>query len=293
MLITLCRSSNVLGIHRAVIGLIDGVAETTASLLKVYTGALSDRLRARKWLAVTGYAISAAAKPFLYGANSWGWVLGVRFADRVGKGIRNPPRDALVAASTHPDQRGLAFGLHRAGDTLGAFIGIAVAAAVIWRCGGALEPPERHSGGSVAQHPPAVLAVIVLAAGAHEARTPAAPRQAPRPPLSGLDSRFKYFMAVVVLFTLGNSSDAFIVLRGQERGLSVLQVMGMLITFTLVYAVLSGPLGAFSDRLGRRRIILIGWFVYALVYFGLSQDGWQVGRSLPRMGSTTLPRKAS
>src|SRR3990172_12848046 len=124
--------SNVLGVRMAFIGLIDGVAETTASLIKIYSGALSDRIGKRKWLAVLGYAISTVAKPFLYFANSWGWVLGVRFADRVGKGIRTAPRDALVAASTDTGSRGFAFGLHRAGDTAGAFIGTGMAALIIW-----------------------------------------------------------------------------------------------------------------------------------------------------------------
>ena len=117
--------SNVLGVRMAFIGLIDGVAETTASLLKIYSGALSDKIGKRKWLAVLGYAISTIAKPFLYFATTWGWVLAVRFSDRVGKGIRTAPRDALVAASTDVNNRGFAFGLHRAGDTAGAFIGFA------------------------------------------------------------------------------------------------------------------------------------------------------------------------
>ena len=124
--------SNVLGVRTAIIGLIDGVAETTASLLKIYSGALSDKLGKRKWLTVLGYSLSTIAKPFLYIANAWGWVLGVRFADRVGKGIRTAPRDALVADSIEPGQRGLAFGLHRAGDTLGAFIGLGLAALIVW-----------------------------------------------------------------------------------------------------------------------------------------------------------------
>src|SRR5512133_1043412 len=124
--------ANVLGVRTAVIGLIDGVAETTASLTKIASGMLSDKLGKRKWLTVAGYSLSTISKPFLYFANAWGWVLGVRFADRVGKGIRTAPRDALIADSIDPSQRGLAFGLHRAGDTLGAFIGLAGAAAIVW-----------------------------------------------------------------------------------------------------------------------------------------------------------------
>src|ERR1044071_377320 len=125
--------ANVLGVRTAVIGLIDGIAETTASLVKIISGMLSDKLGKRKWLTVAGYSLSTVAKPFLYFANAWGWMLGVRFADRVGKGIRTAPRDALIADSVDKDQRGFAFGLHRAGDTAGAFLGIGIAALIIWR----------------------------------------------------------------------------------------------------------------------------------------------------------------
>ena len=281
--------ANVLGVRTAVIGLIDGVAETTASLLKIYSGALSDKLGKRKWLTVAGYALSTIAKPFLYIANAWGWVLGVRFADRVGKGIRTAPRDALVADSIEPTQRGLAFGFHRAGDTLGAFLGLGLAAAIVWLTQSQAEFLTRSTFqlAILVSIIPAVLAVIVLALGARDiiARSPAAQSKGGLEAgavegrgLRGMDSRFKYFLLVVVLFTLGNSSDAFIVLRGQERGLNVLQVMLMVMTFNFIYAILAGPLGALSDKIGRRRLILFGWLAYGLVYLGfaLSNTGWQV-----------------
>ncbi len=271
--------SNVLGVRTAVIGLIDGVAETTASLLKIYSGALSDKLGKRKWLTVAGYSLSTLAKPFLYIANTWGWVLGVRFADRVGKGIRTAPRDALVADSVEPAQRGLAFGLHRAGDTLGAFLGLGLAALIVWLTQAQAESLTRSTFqiAILVSIVPAVLAVLVLALGARDVAK-ANPSAAPSLSLKGFDSRFKYFLLVVILFTLGNSSDSFIVLRGQERGLNVLQVMFMVMTFNFIYAVLAGPLGALSDRIGRRRLILFGWFAYGLVYLGfaLSRTGWQV-----------------
>lgn len=271
--------ANVLGVGTAVIGLIDGVAETTASLLKIYSGALSDKLGQRKWLTVAGYAISTIAKPFLYIANAWGWVMGVRFADRVGKGIRTAPRDALVADSIDPSQRGLAFGFHRAGDTLGAFVGLGVAAAIVWLTQSQAELLTRSTFqlAILVSVIPAVLAVIVLALGAHEVGK-GKPASAPALSLKGFDSRFKTFLVIIVLFTLGNSSDSFIVLRGQERGLNVLQVMLMVMSFNFVYALLAGPLGALSDKIGRRRLILFGWLAYGLVYLGfaLSQTGWQV-----------------
>lgn len=272
--------SNILGVRTAIIGLIDGVAETAASLLKIYSGALSDRLGARKWLAVLGYGLSTVAKPFLYFASTWGWVLGVRFADRTGKGIRTAPRDALVAASTDERSRGLAFGLHRAGDTAGAFLGIGIAALIIWltQTNQALLSAATFRTAVLVSIIPAVLAVVVLALGAREVAVPDSGSRTMRLSLKGLDARFRYFLLAVVLFTLGNSSDSFIVLRAQERGLSVLGTMFMLMTFTAVYALTSGPLGALSDRVGRRRLIIGGWLAYGLVYLGLSlaHAGWQI-----------------
>ncbi len=272
--------ANVLGAGTAIIGLIDGVAETTASLMKIYSGALSDKLGGRKWLAVGGYALSAAAKPFLYFAQAWGWVLGVRFADRAGKGIRTAPRDALVADSIDEGQRGLAFGVHRAGDTAGAFVGLGLAALIVWLTErGAADLTRRTFQIAVlASIVPAFFAVIVLAAGAKDVVPAGAARAPARLTLAGMDRRFNLFLLVLVLFTLGNSSDSFVILLGQNRGLDVVQIMLMLMTFNLVYASLAGPLGSLSDRIGRRKLIIAGWIAYGLVYLGfaLSHAGWQV-----------------
>ncbi|MDP1779110.1 MAG: MFS transporter [Anaerolineales bacterium] len=272
--------SNVLGVRMAFIGLIDGVAETTASLVKIYSGALSDKIGKRKWLAVLGYAISTVAKPFLFFANSWGWVLGVRFSDRVGKGIRTAPRDALVAASTDASNRGFAFGLHRAGDTAGAFIGIGIAALIIWltQTNEALLSVNTFRIAVLASVVPAVLAVIVLALGATDLAGAGKGSGTMRLSLKGINPRFKSFLFIMILFTLGNSSDSFIILRAQERGLNVLQTMFMLMTFTATYTFLSSPLGALSDRVGRRKLIIGGWLAYAFVYLGfaLASAGWQI-----------------
>lgn len=272
--------ANVLGVRTAVVGLIEGVAETTASLLKVYSGNLSDRLGKRKSLAVLGYGLSALAKPFLYFATTWGWVLGVRFSDRVGKGLRTAPRDALLAGSVKDERRGLAFGLHRAGDTAGAFTGLAIATLIIWLSQSGQAELIRSTFQKVvlASVIPGLLAVIILAVGAREVAG------APQKKTSlifnwrSMDRRFRAFLIVVILFTLGNSSDAFIILLGQARGLNVLQVMGMLLTFNAIYASLSGPAGALSDRIGRQKLVLVGWLVYGLIYLGLAsaRTGLQV-----------------
>jgi MFS family permease len=271
--------ANVLNAGTAVIGLIEGLAETTASLMKIYSGALSDKLGKRKWITVVGYGLSTISKPFMYFAATWEAVLGVRVADRLGKGIRTAPRDALVAASIDEKQRGLAFGLHRAGDTAGAFFGLAIAAGIVWSTQAAAIDLTRRTFQIAVLFSivPAVLAVIVLAIGARDVAGEGKSK-VPTLSLKGMDNRFKVFMLVLVLFTLGNSSDAFIILRGQERGLDVIQIMLMLMTFNLVYSVLAGPLGALSDKIGRRRLIIGGWIAYGLVYLGfaLSHTGWQI-----------------
>jgi len=271
--------ANVLGVKTNVIGLIEGVAETTSSLLKVFSGYWSDRLGKRKSLTVLGYALSSASKPFLFFTTTWPGVLVVRFMDRVGKGIRTAPRDALIADSIDEHHRGLAFGLHRAGDTAGAVLGLVIALLAVTLTQSQAVSLSRDTFQTIVliSIVPAVLAVVVLALGAREVPITAR-HEAPTLSLRGLDRRFKTFLIIVVIFTLGNSADAFLILRAQERGLSVTGVLGMLITFNVVYALVSGPAGALSDRLGRRRLILFGWGARGLVYLGfaLAQTGWQV-----------------
>lgn len=270
---------NVLGVRTSVIGLIEGVAEATASLLKIFSGWLSDRLGGRKWVAVAGYGISALAKPFFYVAGSWGTAAAARWGDRVGKGVRTAPRDALIADSITAAQRGLAFGLHRAADTAGAVVGLLLAMFVVW---------QTQAGSAVLNRPtfqtivllslvPAGLAVLVLAVGARDVPLEGQ-RERPRLMLRGLGRPFLTFLFIVGLFDLGNSADAFLVLRAQERGLSVLGVLGMLATFNLIYALISTPAGSLSDRIGRTRLLLGGWILYALIYFGFARA--QTGRQV-------------
>jgi MFS family permease len=269
--------AGVLGTRTGAIGLIEGVAETTSSLVKVFSGRLSDALGRRKSLAVLGYGLSTVAKPMLYFARSWGWVLGVRFADRFGKGIRTAPRDALMADSVPAPRRGLAFGVQRAGDTAGAVVGIAVALAILWAqpSGGSLDRPVFQTI-VLWSLLPAAAAVLVLTLGAHDVGGTAKVEDRPRLTFAGLDSRFRFFLVIAVVFALGNSSDAFLILRAQAAGLSITGVLGMMLTFNLIYAALAGPAGALSDRLGRRRLLLGGWLLYAAVYagFALTTTGW-------------------
>ena len=271
--------SSVLGVKTNVIGLIEGIAEATASLLKVFSGWLSDRLGARKWPAVAGYALSALTKPFFYVANAWTAVAAVCWVDRVGKGVRTAPRDALVADSIDESRRGLAFGFHRAADTGGAMVGLLIALGVVWAAQSAAVDLGRRTFQVVvlASLIPAALAVLSLALGAREVPVTGR-RERPAITFRGLGRPFLVFMVIVGLFDLGNSSDAFLVLRAQERGLNVAGILGMLITFNLVYSLVSLPAGLLSDRIGRRALIVGGWLVYAAIYlgFGLAGAGWQV-----------------
>lgn len=264
---------NVLRVGTPVIGLVEGVAESTATLTQLLSGWLSDRLRRRKALACLGYALSTLAKPVLYFASSWGLVLGVRFFDRLGKGVRTSPRDALLAASTPAEVRGKGFGFHRALDTFGAMAGLGGAAAIVFllqRGGLELTRPTYQTLVLVSLGP-AVLALVVIfffvreVSSAPDRGTPFAAR-----PPAHFDRQFKLFLGIMVLFTLGNSSDAFLVLRAQNLGLSVFHILLLFVFFNLVYASFSLPAGMLSDRLGRRKLIILGWLVYAASYLGFA-----------------------
>ena len=277
---------SVLGVRTSFIGLIEGVADAVASLVKMGSGLLSDRLRMRKPLAVLGYAVSTLAKPFLYLATSWTTVLGVRFADRVGKGLRTAPRDALIADSTPDNQRGLAFGLHRAGDTAGAVVGIGLAIAIIIMSpsGDAELSRETFQNVVLISIIPAVLAIITLALGAQEVKPglDSGTDQGLEPSMgvNGRNTRrdsllanrpFRNYILIMIIFTLGNSSDAFLILRAKTTGLSLVNILEMMVAFNLIYALTSTPAGALSDKVGRKRILLVGWVLYVVVYLGFAR----------------------
>ncbi len=271
--------ANVLGVQTSVIGLIEGIAEATASVLKLFSGWFSDKIGGRKWLAVVGYGLSALTKPFFYFANSWGLVAGVRWADRVGKGIRTAPRDALVADSVTKETRGLAFGFHRAADTAGAMLGLLIALVVVWMAQSTALDLTKSTFQTVVliSLVPAFLAVLSLIFGAQD--VPVKNQRAmPKFSLRSMGRRFLVFLLIVSIFTLGNSSDAFLVLRAQTLGLTVTGILLMLVMFNLIYTLISTPAGSLSDRIGRRRLIIGGWLVYAAIYLGFAaaQAGWQV-----------------
>lgn len=277
--------SNVLGATTTIVGLVGGLSDSTEAIFKIFSGWFSDKIHRPKLLAVLGYSISTVAKPFMYLAANWGAVTAIRLGDRVGKGIRTSPRDALVADSVSAKERGRGFGLHRAMDTTGAVLGLAIAAVIIYVVqGGGLELSLRSYRWLVLVGIiPAVLAVLVLLIfvrerGKERLPSSSSPRGSTLPGLkAGFDVRFKIFLAIMAVFTLGNSSDFFVILRAQNLEVPLVQVVMMLVLFNVTYAVTALPMGVLSDRLGRRRVIAIGWFIYALVYLGfaLASSIWQ------------------
>lgn len=267
--------STVLGASASAIGLIEGAAESISSLLKLFAGYFSDRLGKRKALVVFGYSLANFARPLLAFANNWYQVLGIRLTDRVGKGIRTAPRDAMIADAVAVEQRGLAFGFHRAMDHSGAVIGPLIGYGLVLWFAANRNAPTAHDFNRIflwASVPAlaAVLVAIFFLKESGRVRTPGS--EAYRPTLSwrGFDGNFKRFLIVVALFTLSNSSDAFLLLRARTAGVSV-SAIPLLWAAHHASKVLSSLWGGdLSDRMGRRRLIVSGWILYAAVYAGFA-----------------------
>jgi MFS family permease len=248
----------------AFLGVVEGLAETVAAVLKIVSGGLSDRLRRRKPLVVAGYSLSSAVRPLVALATVPVHVLAVRVADRVGKGVRSAPRDALVAQVVAPEGRGRAFGFQRAMDHAGAVVGPLAASAVL------LATTELRLVFALAAIP-AALAVAMLVFGVREEPRSTAPVPARgSPPRRPLEPSLVRYLAVLAVFTLGNSSDAFLLLRAQQAGVAVAAIPAVWSLHHVVKAGASTWGGTLSDRVGRRRVILGGWAVYALAYAGFA-----------------------
>jgi MFS family permease len=254
--------TSVLGGGPAFLGVIEGVAESTASLLKLVSGIISDRVPNRKRLVLAGYGLSTFARPLVAAATTPLAVLFVRFADRVGKGIRTSPRDALIADTTDPAMRGKAFGFHRAMDHAGAIVGPLTATFLLtW-----VVKDLRTVFWLAAI--PGFFAVLLIAVKVREAE---------RKHLVGggflqaiPHGRLRSYLVIVFLFTLGNSSDAFLLLRAGHLGVTPARIPLLWTFFHVVKMLASTPFGALSDRIGRRPIVIAGWGVYALAYAGFA-----------------------
>ncbi len=266
------------------LGIIEGIAESTASLLKLVSGLWSDRVRRRKPLVVAGYGLASAARPLIGLAGGWATVLALRFADRVGKGLRSSPRDALIADLTRPDQRGRAYGIQRAMDHAGAVAGPLVAASLLELAG--LPLPQVFL---LAAIPAAAAMAIVLLAVREPAKgdpESAGGASAPAPtsiadaaevspsflPAQGgsLGRPFYSLIGALVIFTLGNSTDAFLLLRLSEAGASAATVAALWSALHVVKSLGTYAGGLVSDRAGRRPMMLTGWVLYAAVYAGFA-----------------------
>ncbi|MGD9641667.1 MAG: MFS transporter [Elusimicrobiales bacterium] len=265
--------TSVLGAPMQVVGVIEGAAEATASFVKILGGRLSDKYGARKPFVVAGYSLSAVSKPLLALAFSWQFVLFARFVDRVGKGLRTSARDAMIAGSVDRAHWGKAFGFHRAMDTLGAALGPLAALALIHFLG-AERPDYRLI--FLAAFVPALLGVAVLVYFVKEA---AGPRRAPGAPGGApMSADFKIFMVIYAVFSLGNSSGVFPIMKAKEMGFSLTHVILAYTGYNLVYAALASPAGWLADRLGKIRTMTFGLAVFAAVYLGfaLADRPWQI-----------------
>jgi MFS family permease len=272
-----------LGASPFAIGVIEGFAESVAALLKLFSGYFSDKFNNRKFPVFFGYALACLTRPFLAFVGSWQQVLAVRVTDRVGKGIRGTPRDALLADSVAPEKRGLAFGFNRAADHLGAVLGPICAFVLLYFLASNPETPTARDYRQVflfASIPVALGLFVIVFFVKEKPREPVIGSGAITPiklSLKEFDGNFKRFLSVIALFTLSNSTDAFLLLRAEQSGIApaMLPLLWMVLHISKVLFSLIG--GDLSDRLGRKTLIFSGWIVYALVYAGFAfvDAAWQ------------------
>ncbi len=256
--------TTVLGLNKEFIGLIEGSLTTVVSLMKIGAGYLSDLLGVRKIIVFIGYALSAIARFSLGLVNSEFAVFGARLTDGVGKGLKDAPRDALVAGSAGHKKLGLAFGIQRTLDTLGSVAGPLIAYGLLrlWT-----DHPNKYREIFMVAGLIAFIPLIIIGFWVKERKQPVNKLSIS---LKSLKGPFAGFLFIMLLFTLGNSSDAFLILRAEDVGVSSTTIPLMIAAFNLVSALAAIPVGKLSDRIGRRKAITIGWFIYALAYLGFA-----------------------
>jgi MFS family permease len=258
--------TRVLGGNPASLGLIEGAADATSSVLKILAGRWSDRTGRRRPFVLAGYTIAGLVRPLIALATTWQHVFAVRVADRVGKGLRGAPRDAMLGALASPDQRGRVYGFHRAMDHAGAVIGPIVATVFLYVAPGAYRTLFALT------IIPGLLAIAMLLL-VPETRAPLGAAKSPHPldqPLKAYPREFKRYLLILGVFTLGNSSDAFLLLRLSDVGLATSLLPLTWAGLHVIKSGLSTYGGALSDRLGRRELIISGWMLYAAVYAGFA-----------------------
>jgi MFS family permease len=258
--------TSILHVQVGTVGIIEGIAESTASVLKFFSGWISDRFGKRKWLMVGGYGLSNLIKPFFALSSTWGQVLFIRFADRFGKGIRTSPRDAILADTTSKEERGKAFGFRRSMDTLGAALGPFVAYLILTLWNGSYQNVFWASA------IPGLIATLLLIFYLKDKRNPLKTqtnvRSLPKISFKGLNSRFVWFTLITTLFTIGNFSDAFLILRAKDVGMAAEYIPLTYFAYNIVTSIFSTPFGIISDRIGRRPVLITGYVIFALIYLG-------------------------
>jgi MFS family permease len=257
--------SSVLGVNKSIIGLIEGIAESTASLLRVFSGWFSDRLGRRKGFMVFGYSISTLSRPMTALAANWHTILGARFIDRFGKGIRTAPRDAIIAESTDGAFLGRAFSFQRSMDTMGAVIGPSLAFLFL-----AVFSNDYRRVFWLSMVPGFIAVCLIIFFIKEERKSSSMRSERPKLTLENFDGRFRLFLVITTLFAVGNSSDVFLILRAQQRGIPAHLIPILYLVFNIIYSISAIPAGIAADRFGKKRIILLGFVVFAIVYFGFA-----------------------
>ncbi len=258
--------ANTLGVNKSIIGFIEGVAESTASVLRALSGYISDRMGTRKWVMAAGYGISVLSRPLIAMGNNWGEVMVYRFTDRFGKGIRSAPRDAIIAESTHRESFARAFNFHRAMDTFGAVLGPLFAFMLL----------EAYQNNyrlvfwlSII---PGVIAVALIIIFIRDTPTPTSKSGAKiELSIKNFNWKFRLFLLIATLFALGNVSDFFLILRAQDVGIPVVTIPVVYLFFNLIYSLFAIPAGILADSYGKRRLILAGMILFAFLFFGFAQ----------------------
>lgn len=244
------------------LGIIEGIAEASSSIFKLVSGAIVDRTKKAKPWIILGYVLAGFSRPLIAIANSWLWVVAIRFTDRMGKGLRTSPRDALLAETVPENQRGVTFGLHRSMDNAGAVIGPLLAAFLL-----AQGMPLREI--FVWAIVPAVIAIVLALYIQEPSQANAMPSYRFSWSLQGMPTEFKRYLLVAGIFALGNSSDMFLLLRAKELGVPQEQIPLLWAAISLITTIFGTPLSALSDTMGRKRFILIAWLAFALFYIGM------------------------
>ena len=258
--------SNVLGVNKFLIGLIEGVAESTASILNVFSGWWSDKIRSRKNLMIVGYATSTLSRPIMATAHTWLQILIARFVDRVGKGLRTAPRDAIIAESSEPAHLARSFSYHRSMDTMGAVVGPLLALLLLQFFANSYRTVFWIS------MVPGVIAVFIVMVFITERGNHIYVQQGGPPTLTlkVFDRKAQCFILVATLFALGNSSDVFLILKAQHVGIPMSVIPGVYLLFNLIYSISAIPAGIIADRFGKKRIILMGFVLFAALYYGFA-----------------------